>query len=145
MTFFTFIVINILIIKSTHTNISVLDCYRFFLLAFKETFSNLDWLCSLFTAADNQFILLSQGICKTQNIFSIMYFFFEYTYNISYLHKNLDEQLLKSLLALFLCFKQEHIYKSRITVSYIVSSSKVIISVLRYRKNHFLLLWLSKG
>lgn len=77
VTAFIFTVINVLIVKFTHKNLSVLDCYRFFLLAFKETFPNLELLCSLFTVTDYQFISLTRGICKPLNIFSL-----EYTYNI---------------------------------------------------------------
>lgn len=57
VTVYIFTVINVLIIKATHRNLFVLDCRRFFLVAFKETFSNLALLCSLFPAIDYQFIL----------------------------------------------------------------------------------------
>lgn len=83
VTVFIFTFINVLIIKSTHTNLSFIDCSRFFLLAFKEISLNLDLLCSSFIATDNQFILLTQGICKRLNIFiRCIFFSMSITFNI---------------------------------------------------------------
>lgn len=71
---FIFAVIIFLIDKFTDKNLSVLDCYRFFLVAFKETYPDLELLCSLFTVTNYQFISLTRGICKTLNILSLEYF-----------------------------------------------------------------------
>lgn len=142
VTVFIFTVINVLIIKSTHTNLSVLDCYRFFLPSFKETSLNLDLLCSLFTATDNQFILLAQGTCKTLNIFIIWIFLsISTTFNI---YSELRWATAgKSFNYLYVSNK--YIYKACITVSHTVSSSKAIIPVMRHRKITFCYCDIVKG
>lgn len=70
---FIFAVIIFLIDKFTDKNLSLLDCYRFFLLAFEE-YPDLELLCSLFAVTNYQFISLTRGICKTLNILSLEYF-----------------------------------------------------------------------
>lgn len=132
MTAFIFAVINVLVVKFTHKNLSVPDCYRFFLLAFKETFPNLELLCSLFTVTDYQFISLTRGICETLNIFSLKYFLsIHETFNIYSKSKRATVEKSVSSIYLF----QTRTFSNHLSqCNDTISSSKAMIPVETQKK-----------